>query len=201
MIETLSPRVLAIPDHILELIPPRPPGYPRGRESFPNRTGFTLDPLAVAEAAADHTLALLLHPQRANRLVEQQARNRRLPGLDGLLQQLQDDLWARPAQGNKLEDELRRVVQKRHLEHLLHLSQSPDASGQAQALAQLSLQMLHEDMMAAQGTNKKLDAYAAHLLWCQNRLAAFWREPETVTPLPAIPLPDGAPIGAACGGE
>ena len=200
LLTTLTPRTLAIPEAVLALIPPRPPGYPRSRETFPNRTGFTLDPLTVAEAAADHTLALLLHPQRANRLLEQQARDRRLPGLDWLLDRLADNLWGRPALGDDMETEIRRLVQKRYLEHLMYLSQADEASAQVQGLAQLKLRQLQGEIDAARSSISRKAAYEAHLVWCQHRLETYWREPAQFKPLPAPPLPDGAPIGMDCGG-
>src|SRR5258708_11250008 len=47
---TLKPDALALPESVLRLIPPRPPGYPRTREDFRIRTAPNFDALAPAEA-------------------------------------------------------------------------------------------------------------------------------------------------------
>ena len=40
--QTLSPQFLAVPERILQFIPPQPIGYQRGREQFRGHTGITL---------------------------------------------------------------------------------------------------------------------------------------------------------------
>ncbi len=56
MLKTIEADFLAIPEVILDIIPPKPLGYQRDREHFKSRTGITFDPLAAAESAADQTL-------------------------------------------------------------------------------------------------------------------------------------------------
>ena len=71
---TLDADFLAIPDHILELIPP--PAYRYGDgEPFPRHTGILFDPLTAADVSADYTLSLLLHPERMARLVDYHSRD------------------------------------------------------------------------------------------------------------------------------
>src|SRR5258708_15527965 len=89
VLATLKPDVLALPDPLLKMIPPRPPDYQRGREHFKIHTSPAFDALAPAEAAAQHTLPFLFNPERAARLVEFHARNAENPcleeGLDAVL--------------------------------------------------------------------------------------------------------------------
>ena len=73
VLRNLDASELAIPERILEWFPPRPIGFYGTRESFKGRTGVSFDPLGAAETAADMTLGLLLNPERASRLVNQQA--------------------------------------------------------------------------------------------------------------------------------
>src|SRR5712691_1536022 len=70
VLATLKPEVLALPEPLLKMIPPRPPDYERGREHFKIHTSPAFDALAPAEAAAQHTLQFLFNPERAARLVE-----------------------------------------------------------------------------------------------------------------------------------
>ena len=81
LIETIEPKTLALSEHLLELIPPRPPAYPRTRETFPNQTGVTFDPIAGAQSAAELTVSLLFNSERAARLEEYHARNPQTPSL------------------------------------------------------------------------------------------------------------------------
>ena len=69
LLETIRPENLALSEGLLRLIPPRPLSYEETRDLFPGRTGRTFDPLAAAETAAGITVGLLLHPERAARLV------------------------------------------------------------------------------------------------------------------------------------
>lgn len=72
LLATLTPDYLALPEQLEALIPPKAYGDSDGRESFQGRYGLAFDPLSAAEAAANQTLSLLLHPQRLNRLSGQQ---------------------------------------------------------------------------------------------------------------------------------
>ncbi|HEV8589953.1 MAG TPA: zinc-dependent metalloprotease, partial [Pyrinomonadaceae bacterium] len=65
VLATLKPENLALPESLLRLIPPRPPGYPRTREDFRIRTAPTFDALAPAEAYANHVCDFLFNPERA----------------------------------------------------------------------------------------------------------------------------------------
>src|SRR5262249_52508756 len=44
LLKTVSPDALSLPEKVIQLIPPRPIGYPRGREHFKAKTGMTFDP-------------------------------------------------------------------------------------------------------------------------------------------------------------
>src|SRR5437588_8756588 len=70
VLATLKPEVLALPEILLEMIPPRPPGCEREREHFKTRTSPAFDAFAPAEAAAQHALRFLFNPDRAARLIE-----------------------------------------------------------------------------------------------------------------------------------
>ena len=71
---TLKPSELTIPKRILDLLPPRPPGYGMHRELFPRTTGEGFDPVNPAAIAADVTIGFILQPDRAARMVAQNAR-------------------------------------------------------------------------------------------------------------------------------
>src|SRR6266550_1884925 len=79
--DCMDPKFLALPQNIINLIPPRPAEYDYTRELFHHRTGLAFDPLAAAETAADFPLSFLFNTGRLNRMVQYQAENNGL-GVD-----------------------------------------------------------------------------------------------------------------------
>ncbi len=73
LLATLNPEFLGLPEGLQELVPPAAYGWERDREYPTGYTGATLDLLSLAEASVQHTLDLLLHPQRLARLRQQAA--------------------------------------------------------------------------------------------------------------------------------
>src|SRR5580658_5424645 len=88
VLATVDPRVLALPESLLKIIPPRPVMYPRGREDFKIRTTPAFDAVAPAEAAAQLIMEFLFNPQRAARLEEFHARDAANPGLAEVIDQI-----------------------------------------------------------------------------------------------------------------
>src|SRR2546430_2330794 len=85
VLDTLKPENLALPESLLRLIPPRPPGYARTREDFRIRTSPTFDALAPAEAFANHVCDFLLNQERAARIGEFHALDAQYPSLNEVL--------------------------------------------------------------------------------------------------------------------
>jgi hypothetical protein len=71
ILRTLTPQELAIPEHILAIIPPKSYGSSRYRESAPSKTGLVFDPIELAAASAQHSLNALLNSARLNRIAQQ----------------------------------------------------------------------------------------------------------------------------------
>src|SRR2546421_887255 len=88
VLATLKPEVLALPEILLKMIPPRPPGYERDREHFKTRSGPSFDAFAPAEAAAQHALRFLLNPDRAARLIEFHSRCGENPSLNEVIENI-----------------------------------------------------------------------------------------------------------------
>ena len=93
LMKTLQASTLALPESLLDMLLPPVAGSYRDREYFKHRTGLNFDALGVAETAAKHTLTGLLHVQRANRLVEQHARDNQNLSLETVLNQLWQSTW------------------------------------------------------------------------------------------------------------
>lgn len=194
MLRTLEPDELALSDRILELIPPRPLGYRRGRENFKIQTDFTLDPIAAAEASATHTLRYLLHPARASRMVEFHARESAMPGLDEMLDDLLDQTWGSYSSSNDYKREIQRAVAKLTLKHLMQLGIDKNASSQARAIAMMKIMELKEELK--EGLNKAGDTYTrAHFTYAIYQIDQFLDDPAEWEAPPSPALPDGSPIG------
>jgi hypothetical protein len=186
VLETLQPAVLTVPEPIVKLIPPRPAGYPFSRELFKKRTGLAFDPLAAAEAAADFPLGLLLNAERANRLVEHDARGNG-PGLSAVLTRLVDGLWKAPT-ASGLERAVQQQTQQIFLTHLMALSQNETAHYATKAAATEALKKL-KTYLDGQKAASSVDV--AHVEYALERM----KNPAAAKTVQHRELPPGAPIG------
>ncbi|MBB5337808.1 zinc-dependent metalloprotease [Tunturiibacter gelidoferens] len=195
VLKTLSPETLTLPESLLKILPPRPPGLPRTRESFPSETGLTFDPVATAESAADLTLNVLLNPARASRLVQYHMRLADAPSLRGVLEAISKTTAERPEGGHTMSSEVERAVEFRALEAMLSLAVNPQASTQARAIARSHL----NDLLKQWTTAAPLPdtAEAIHRAALIDRINDFNRDPEKFIPAKPIEAPPGMPIGTA----
>ncbi|MBM3792660.1 MAG: zinc-dependent metalloprotease [Acidobacteria bacterium] len=181
LLAALAPNELALPESILKLLPPRPAGYERSRETFRARTGLTFDALAPAEAVASIVSGLLLHPERASRVVQYHARDPRQPSLEEVIDALLRAVWNGPHTAT-LAGEARRAAGYVTLHRLLALASSDAAAPRARDIA----------MNAVRKLEPTLTGYAQDLV-------ARWRRDAKSVALPAaVEVPPGQPIG--CGG-
>ncbi|MDZ7934948.1 MAG: zinc-dependent metalloprotease [Emticicia sp.] len=100
LMATLTPQFLAVPEHILKMIPPRAFRYEaNSRETFKRHTGLAFDPLAPAEAAAGLTLRMILNPDRCSRLVSQGVLKTDLPTFSEITKEMNKRLLRKPEIG------------------------------------------------------------------------------------------------------
>jgi len=193
VLKTLAPETLTLPESILKLLPPVPPGYPRTKESFPAHTGVTFDPVAAAESAADLTLKPLLNPERASRIIEYHMRVPGSTSLREMMEAISAKVAERPEGGHTMSSEVERAVEFRALEAQLALAVDPAASSQARAIAQWHIR----DMLNKwKSTPMPQDlAEAIHRAAMIDRLERFEKDPEKFVPAKAVEAPPGMPIG------
>jgi hypothetical protein len=189
---TISPDALALPEKLIEKIPPRPIGYPRTRETFKSHTGLTFDPMAAAESAAAATLSFMLQPERAARLVEYQSRDNTQPGLLPVLNKLVAQTWKAP-QPAGYKGELQRLVNNLALRQILTLAATTSAPESVRGIALLQIDDLKKWMktaaLTATGSSK------ANLLFGLSQINEFEKNPDKFQPAPVLNMPDGSPIG------
>jgi len=192
VLATLKPEVLALPEILLKMIPPRPPGYERDREHFKTRSGPSFDAFAPAEAAAQHALRFLLNPDRAARLIEFHSRCGENPSLNEVIENILRATWKSRRSSGYLA-EVARTVDWVVLYNLMALSSNQQASGQVRAIASMKLEELRGWLINA-SKKARDDAQRAHLGFGALQIAYFQKDPKQIPlPTPADP-PDGPPI-------
>ena len=193
VLKTLAPQTLTLPESILSILPPHPPALNRTRESLPSHTGLTFDPIAAAEASADLTLAALLDPARASRLIEYHMRVPASPALRFVLEGISKTTAERPDAGHSMSSEVERAVEFRGLEAMLALAVSPEASSQARAITKSHIADLLKDLTAAPPLQDT--AEAIHRAAFLDRIREFEKDPNKFVPAKPVDAPPGMPIG------
>ena len=186
VLATLETEHLAIPQDKLELFPPRAFGYWRGRESFQSKMGVAFDALGAAATASDMTLGLLLHPERANRLVQQKALDSRNIGLDEVLSELIKTTFESRVKAG-YEEEVYRTVQYTTLQHLMRLGVHGNSLPQTKGIINGKI----DELQRALAGNS--DSFSKEL---GREIANYKKQPEKFKAKPTPKIPDGSPIGS-----
>ena len=184
ILKTIDAEVLAIPKHKLDLFPPRAFAYGRSRESFKGKTGVGFDALSVSSTASDMTLSLLLHPQRANRMVQQKSLDNSQLGLDEVLQILFNQSFNKKYNDAYL-NEIQQMINQNVLKYIMNLAVNDNAYFQVNAIANKALKSIFEglDNSAYSNQYKRL-------------IKRFNEEPEEFKLSASPKIPDGSPIGS-----
>jgi uncharacterized protein DUF4953/uncharacterized protein DUF5117 len=194
ILNTLAPQALAVPQPLLNIIPPRPPEYPSSKENFARRTSPAFDSLAPAEAAADIVVQLLFQPERAQRMIEYHARDANNPGFDELLNEVLATTWKAPAAPG-YNGAIQRTVNAVVLDRLMSLAADEHASSQVRGVALLKLDELKR-WIASQETLPKDAETRSEFFFARNQIDHFEKNPAEVhMSAPATP-PAGDPIGS-----
>ena len=189
ILKTLDAEVVAVPKDKLDLFPPRAIGFNRSRESFKGRTGVSFDALSVAETAADMTLGLLLHPERASRLIQQKSLDKGQMGLKEVLgETIKEtfDLSHRDA----YEEEVQNTINFRVLYHIMNLAAHDDVHPQVNAIANEALKDLKTQLLASGKNGISVEMV--------QRIDNFMKDPSKFKLIPVPQIPDGSPIGMDC---
>lgn len=189
VLSTIDPRTLMIPEDVLKLFPPRAMGYPRTRESFKGVTGVSFDAISAAETAADFSLSLLLHPERASRLVQNKAMEKNQLGFDEVLDQLMEASLNKSG-GSGYAETIRNAVNFRVVHHLMNLAAHDQVYDQVNAIAAARLLSIKKGLLT-----KKASAVSVEMV---RRIDAFFEDMDEFKPIPVAKIPDGSPIGMSC---
>jgi hypothetical protein len=193
VLQTIEPEVLTLSPDFLSILPPKPPGYPRTRESFEGHTGLTFDPEGAVEAAAGLTTSLLFEPARASRLVEYHAIDPKAPSLDEVIDQTLQTTWESPRQSG-LPGQTQYAVETVVLTHLMQLAVAKQASPQARAIAMGQISKL-QAWLSDQLDMELPPGLEAHWSAALDDIDRFWKDPEKFVVTPTLATPPGQPIG------
>ncbi|MEB8345595.1 zinc-dependent metalloprotease [Flavobacteriaceae bacterium KMM 6898] len=189
ILKTLDAQVIAIPKGKLSLFPPRAIGYNRTRESFKGKTGVSFDALSAPETAADMTMKLVLHPERASRLIQQKSLEPTNLGLQEVLDALvKGTIFYNPK--DPYENEVQQSINFRVLFHIMNLAAHDKVHPQVNAIASNKLMDIKSELVS-----KSRDAISREMV---RRIDDFYNHPEQFKVIPSPVIPDGSPIGMDC---
>ncbi|ASM51181.1 hypothetical protein PESP_a3356 [Pseudoalteromonas espejiana DSM 9414] len=193
ILATLKPTNLLLPESVLALIPPKAYGESKSRESIAGRTGLTLDAMALPEVAAQHSLSLLLNPQRLNRLAQQQARNIQFYSLDELLEQLYSQVFNVSAP-NTMKGKITQRVQFLTAKTMADLVASDKVSPEVQAQLRYYLVTLSEDFNQNSMLSHTSSGESAFKQYLVEQIKLFLKEGKWPKNFTDLPIPPGSPI-------
>jgi len=188
ILDTTKPEELAIPQNILDLILPRATGYDDGTgEYFAKRTYPTFDSIGAATIAADMVFVGLLNPQRAARMIEFNAQDKKYPHFKETVDALMKRIWQTPTPTNSHHAAILEAEQNLLINRLMDLAANSDASPQVRAVANDALYMLKERLVGGKNAHEHLIA---------QDIERFLTRPDAPrTRTPSLPTPQGEPIG------
>jgi hypothetical protein len=190
LLKTVEPSALVLPESLLKIIPPRPLGYNRHRELVKIKTELTFDPLAAAETAADMTFGLILNPSRANRLVEHNLRDPKLPALPTVIDKLVNATVKSLQQPGMLGG-IQMATNLALLNNLVKLLVDDEASVQTKGIVKQRLGQL-QLWLTARPADENWKAHYQYLASVIDRLKENPNEFKTEK---ILPTPPGMPIG------
>ena len=188
---TLTPQFLAVPQHILKMIPPRAFRFDANpRETFKRHTGLAFDPLAPAEAAAGLTLRMILNPERCSRLVSQRVLKADLPTFSEITKEMNKKLWKKPEMVDNVSyyAQIDRMVAMQYLDHLMKLANNKETASEVRMNAYAAI-----DDIKTWVSGKMFDGGGFSRLTLL-KIKQFEENPEAVISSNVLTPPDGQPI-------
>jgi hypothetical protein len=166
---TLTPQFLAVPEHILKMIPPRAFRFDANpRETFKRHTGLAFDPLAPAEAAAGLTLRMILNPERCSRLVSQRVLKADLPTFSEITKEMNKKLWKKPEMVDNVSyyAQIDRMVAMQYLDHLMKLANNKETASEVRMNAYAAIDDIKTIFDKKEEMMQELKARFYNLSWC-----------------------------------
>ncbi len=189
VLSTLTPEFLALPPHIVEMIPP--PAYRYGQgESFDGYTELLFDPLGAAEGAADLTATMLFHPQRMARLVVYGSMGD-YPDLEEVVDRILEVTWGAPTPSDEYHQQVQHVIQRVVADKMMVQGSQAENMAEVRAVLTDRLGGL-ADAIEAQG-----DGASPHAKMVASDIRRWQDREDATIPGPKLEIPPGDPIGGS----
>ncbi|HEY2092020.1 MAG TPA: zinc-dependent metalloprotease [Thermoanaerobaculia bacterium] len=189
VLSTLDPKFLALPQRILDVIPPRAYGREEGiAELFDKKTAPVFDPIAAATASIDITMTALLDARRCARLVEFHAESAANPAMSEVTNRL---IEIAMKSGSGYDAAITRAARTMFVTKLMALAGSDTDDPQVRAQAAHALRKL-SSRLAAPFEGEEIEL--AHRRSTRDDIDNFLARKDRKYPAPAE-IPPGPPIG------
>ncbi|HAC14328.1 MAG TPA: peptidase, partial [Bacteroidetes bacterium] len=154
----------------------------------------TLDPVAMAETAADLSASLLLNPNRAARMVLQHSRDANQLSLQNLLTSI-DSRTIKSAPVNGYEGTIQRGINTAVFRNMLGLATNRNASPDVSAITLAHIKNL-QSWLNSQASSSKDNNWKSHYAYLSGLVTQMEKDPSSFETPPAPYTPPGAPIGS-----
>jgi hypothetical protein len=188
----LTPTELALNKSLIKLIPPKPMGSQRGRESMPSKVGMVFDPVAIASNASKMTLSFMLAPERANRLVDFKYRDDNQPGLELILNKLIDFCFTMEVNSG-LEREISHLIIQNTIYEMMLLANDKRSNMEVAAISTHAIDKFYTKLSDLD--HKGIHDDHAVLHYTMNLIEEFKKDPSSIVVPQMTKTPDGSPIG------
>ena len=188
ILSTLTVDFLALPEHIVSMIPP--PAYRHNEgEAFPGHTGLLFDPLGAAEAAASFAVGEILHPERMARLVLFGSMGD-YPDLEEVTDRLVDATWDAPAAPNEYRQRVLHAIQHSVADQMMRQASRAENPAEVRAILSERLDRLAARLESSRSPTPHQRLVAANIRRWQSRA-------ENAVPGLQLAMPAGDPIGGS----
>ncbi len=188
-LDALQPAALAVPERVMALIPPAPPGGDGSLEWIGSAGGTSFDQISLAGGLATEVIEGLMDRERLARVVMLHARDPQLPTLADVLGGILERTWYTPVPTSPNEQAIRRAVQRVVLNTFLDRAGDTRALADVRQVTAMHLTMLSErlsTMTDGPPADRALRAAA------RREIDAFLDgadDPSRRSRFPVIPLP------------
>ncbi|NNL30683.1 MAG: DUF5117 domain-containing protein [Gemmatimonadetes bacterium] len=188
VLQTLDVDFLALPDDVVDLIPPPAFRHDEGEE-FAGHTGLIFDPLAVAEASAAFTVGEILQPERMARLVYYGSKGD-YPDLLDVIHGLMEATWGATQPASDYHTEILHAAQRTVVDQLMQQAARDDNPASVRSILAATLDELASRIDAEAEPTEHERLVASDIRRWQLRI-------ENTVPGPVLELPAGDPIGGS----
>ncbi len=187
-LDAIQPAKLTVPERVMALIPPVPPGGD-GQFEWIGLAGTAFDQVSLAGGLATEVVEGILHRERLARVALFFARDASNPTLDEVIRAVVDRTWGAPLPTNPNEQAIQRAVQRVVLNTLLDRSGDQNALPDVRQVSELHLDELKTRLEAQTAGSPAQRALRASALRDIARYFDGDDEPAKRSRFAVIPLP------------